>query len=175
MLLSGTLRFNLDPLNQYSDAKIWSALEAVEMKDRVRETCKEGLLVQLKITESSDAKAIFTQDEQHLICLARVVLKSNRILVLEELSVKKKTMDTINRVLENEFLDSTVLRVVHHLDSLVTLNSVSHVLFILNGEKRCMGTISEMLFGTNSTFRALTALISEKDRDILVQAANKQL
>jgi ATP-binding cassette subfamily C (CFTR/MRP) protein 4 len=34
-LFLGTLRFNIDPFNQYDDASIYNALEAVELKPKV--------------------------------------------------------------------------------------------------------------------------------------------
>jgi ATP-binding cassette subfamily C (CFTR/MRP) protein 4 len=37
VLFSGTLRKNLDPLNEYSDVDIWNALEQVELKDAIVE------------------------------------------------------------------------------------------------------------------------------------------
>ena len=35
VLFSGTLRMNLDPLNQYTDADIWTALELTQLKNFV--------------------------------------------------------------------------------------------------------------------------------------------
>jgi len=34
--LLGTVRFNLDPFNEYNDADIWEALERAHMKDVIR-------------------------------------------------------------------------------------------------------------------------------------------
>ena len=32
-MFSGSVRFNLDPANQYSDAEIWAALEQAHLRD----------------------------------------------------------------------------------------------------------------------------------------------
>lgn len=49
VLFSGTLRMNLDPFNQYTDEKIWSALENAHFKSFISELneglefdCREG-------------------------------------------------------------------------------------------------------------------------------------
>ena len=35
LIFSTTVRFNLDPFNQYSDVDIWNVLDSVKMKDTV--------------------------------------------------------------------------------------------------------------------------------------------
>lgn len=49
VLFSGTMRYNLDPFGEYTDDKLWSALEEVKLKDAVRDM-PGGL--QGRITES---------------------------------------------------------------------------------------------------------------------------
>ena len=43
MLFSGTMRYNLDPFNDYSDVELWDALEQVgyirSQSNKVRLTC----------------------------------------------------------------------------------------------------------------------------------------
>jgi len=35
--MAGTLRQNLDPFVEYSDAEIWEALEAIQLNKKIRE------------------------------------------------------------------------------------------------------------------------------------------
>ena len=43
VLFSGTLRFNMDPFDQYSDEHIWKALEKAQIKSFIVSSCENGL------------------------------------------------------------------------------------------------------------------------------------
>jgi ABC-type multidrug transport system fused ATPase/permease subunit len=79
VLFTGTMRSNLDPFDEYSDAEIWLALEQVQLKTFVTEGMSNGL--HSMVTESGSNLSV---GQKQLVCLARMILKKSKILVIDE-------------------------------------------------------------------------------------------
>ena len=120
ILISNSIRVNLDPSAKFTDSEIWHALDQMQMKSVISELPQQ--LESLIIGTSSG----FSVGEIQLLHLARVLLKKSKIIIFDEATAKvdEKTNEIIQRIIRDVFKDCTVITVAHQLSTILDCDRI---------------------------------------------------
>ncbi|EIW71535.1 hypothetical protein TREMEDRAFT_42903 [Tremella mesenterica DSM 1558] len=158
-ILSGTLRSTLDVFDEYDDADIYAALKRVHLLEEDSETSSGDEIRNKNVFKDlsnpvSEGGDNFSSGEKQLICMARAILRRNRVLFMDEAtaSIDYETDELISKTIREEFHDSTILTIAHRIHTIIDFDKV---LVMDKGRLVEFSSPAELLRNPKSRFYAL--------------------
>lgn len=167
VLFSGSMRRNLDPFDEYSDELLWKSLEEVKLKD-IPALHQQGLQTLVAAGGSN-----FSVGQRQLICLARAILRNNKVLVLDEATanVDPDTDGLIQETIREKFRNCTVMTIAHRLN---TVMDSDRILVMNFGKVEEFDTPLNLLDIEGGIFSEMVKATGPNESKNLIQLAKKE-
>ncbi|KAJ7225905.1 P-loop containing nucleoside triphosphate hydrolase protein, partial [Mycena pura] len=123
-LLTGSLRKNLDPFEQYDDATLNSALRAAGLFALQSEMDEGRITLDSEIASGGGNVSV---GQRQILALARAIVRGSKLLILDEATsaIDYKTDTVIQSSLRNELpRDTTLLTVAHRLQTIMDADKI---------------------------------------------------
>ena len=151
-IFSGSLKFNLDPLKKYSDFEINNAIREVGLFQLMKENGRDiRRKLNMKLKENGGNLSL---GEKQLICLARIFLRKNKIVVMDEATsnIDNKTDNLIQNAVDKIFKNSTLITIAHKIPD---LNKYDKIMVLDSGHLVEFDTPENLLKNDKSIFKQL--------------------
>ncbi|RXH88432.1 hypothetical protein DVH24_000031 [Malus domestica] len=157
-LFEGSLRDNLDPFRLCDDINIWKALERCHVKEEVE--AAGGLDIHLK-----ESRMSFSVGQRQLLCLARALLRSSKVLCLDECTanVDTQTASILQKTVSSECRGMTVITIAHRISTVLNMDKVlvlDHGMLVEQGNPQAL---LENEFSRFSSFAKASTMHVAKD------------
>ncbi|PIL29335.1 ATP-binding cassette transporter [Ganoderma sinense ZZ0214-1] len=161
-LLSGTLRQNLDPFSEHSDAMLNHALRSVGLFNLQDESDESRITLD---SEIAGGGANLSVGQRQVLALARAIVRRSKLLILDEATSAIECQTTRRTELGK---DVTLLTVAHRLQ---TVMDSDKIMVLDAGRIVEFGSPSELLKKEKGLLRALVEESADKDNLYGIAAA----
>ncbi|KAF8477848.1 hypothetical protein JB92DRAFT_2801159 [Gautieria morchelliformis] len=166
-LLTGTLRENLDPFSEHSDATLNNALRSAGLFSLQGENDASKITLDSFISSGGGNLSV---GQRQILALARAIVRQSKLLILDEATsaIDYATDTIIQNTLREVLSDSTVITVAHRLQ---TIMDADKVMVLDAGNMVEFDSPANLLKKTGGF---LKSLVDESgDREALYQLAEK--
>ncbi|KAK5580921.1 hypothetical protein RB653_000948 [Dictyostelium firmibasis] len=155
VLFAGSVRYNLDPFDQYDDHEIWEAIENAHLLKAIKDL-DGGLDAMVQ-----DGGDNFSVGQRQLLVIGRALLKKANIIVLDEASssIDIASDALIQETIRTKFADCTVLTIAHRLG---TIADSDKIMVLDKGELIEYDSPSELLKNSDSIYYSLVKASESK-------------
>ena len=145
VLISGSLRYNIDPFNYYTDDKIIEIIKKIKFDYIIS---KNELGLEQIITEEGSNLSV---GEKQLICIVRAILRNSKIVIMDEAtaSIDFKTEEIIQNCVNEILNKSTIITIAHRIKTIINYDKI---ISIDNGKIIEFDTPSNLLKDKNGIF-----------------------
>ncbi|KAF6083623.1 ATP binding cassette subfamily C member 4 [Phyllostomus discolor] len=166
VLFTGTMRKNLDPFNEHTDEELWNALKEVQLKEAIEE------LPGKMDTELAESGSNFSVGQRQLVCLARAILRKNRILIIDEATanVDLRTDELIQKKIREKFAQCTVLTIAHRLNTIIDSDKI---MVLDSGRLKEYDEPYVLLQNTESLFYKMVQQLGKAEAAALTETAKQ--
>eukprot|EP00283_Hemiselmis_rufescens_P014305 CAMPEP_0173443524 /NCGR_PEP_ID=MMETSP1357-20121228/30032_1 /TAXON_ID=77926 /ORGANISM="Hemiselmis rufescens, Strain PCC563" /LENGTH=1295 /DNA_ID=CAMNT_0014409445 /DNA_START=9 /DNA_END=3896 /DNA_ORIENTATION=- len=148
MLFQGSIAYNLDPFDEYTQQQKWEALASVQLDVFVKQL-PDGM--QDSVGEQGSSLSV---GQRQLLCMARALLRGAKVLVLDEATaaVDHETDAMIQAAVRKACHSCTVITIAHRLN---TIMDYDKVLVMGEGKKLEFDSPPALLAKKDSVFSEL--------------------
>ncbi|KAJ1765117.1 hypothetical protein LPJ74_006477, partial [Coemansia sp. RSA 1843] len=187
VLFNGTIRFNLDPFDEFPDEIIWDALKRTHLvckrdSDQSSEFSTDSestniLTTRMLVPGNNTSGGVFTSlndvikengqtlslGQRQLVAISRALVRRSKLIVMDEAtaSIDFETDDKIQRTIRGyEFANSTVFCIAHRVRTIIDYD---RVLVLDKGKVAEFDTPQNLLQNENGIFRTMCLKSGEYD------------